>query len=96
MTRKEAIDILKNTIVQFGRTNGKTAYAEALQMAIKALEQPEIIHCQDCIYWKSKEFVGNNDIHTLNLASLPCKNWLTAGDWYCGSAERWKDAQQRR
>ena len=52
MTRKEAIDILKNTIVQFGRTNGKTAYAEALYMAIKALEQPEIIQCKDCKYWR--------------------------------------------
>ena len=41
MTREEAIDILKNAIVRFGRTNGKTAYAEALQMAIKTLEQPE-------------------------------------------------------
>lgn len=39
MTRAEAIDILKNTIVRFGRTNGKTAYAEALQTAIKALEE---------------------------------------------------------
>ena len=48
MTRKEAIDILKNTIVQLGRTNGKTAYAEALYMAISALEQPEIIRCNDC------------------------------------------------
>jgi lipopolysaccharide biosynthesis glycosyltransferase len=52
------------------------------------LTEPEIIHCRDCIHWKSKEYVGNNDIHTLDLASLPCKNWLTAGDWYCGSAER--------
>ena len=41
MTREEAIDILKNAIVQFNRTNGKTVYAEALQMAIKALEEPE-------------------------------------------------------
>lgn len=43
MTREGAIDILKNTIVRFGRTNGKTAYAEALQMAIKALEEPQLI-----------------------------------------------------
>jgi hypothetical protein len=43
MTRTEAIDILKNTIVRFGRTNGKTAYTEALQMAIQALEEPQWI-----------------------------------------------------
>jgi len=50
--------------------------------------EPEIIHCRDCIHWKSKEYVGNNDIYTADLANLPCKNWSTAGDWYCGSAER--------
>ena len=45
MTRTEAIDILKNIIVRFGRTNGKTAYTEALQMAIQALEEPPWIPC---------------------------------------------------
>lgn len=50
MTRAEAIDIFKNTIVRFGRTNGKTVYAEALQMAIKALEEPQWIP------WNSGKF----------------------------------------
>lgn len=50
--------------------------------------QPEIIHCRDCKHWQSEEHIGNNNVHTLNIASLPCKNWLTGGDWYCGSAER--------
>ena len=35
MTREEAIDLLKNTIVQFGRTNGKTAYVSALYVDIE-------------------------------------------------------------
>lgn len=47
MTRAEAIDILKNTIVRFGRTNGKVAYVEALQIAIKALEEPQWIPCSE-------------------------------------------------
>jgi len=50
--------------------------------------QPEIIHCRDCKHWQSEEYIGNNNVHTPNIASLPCKNWLTGGDWYCGSAER--------
>ena len=50
--------------------------------------EPEIIRCRDCKHWKSKEYIGNNDVYTLNIASLPCKNWLTAPNWYCGSAER--------
>jgi hypothetical protein len=47
MTRAEAIDILKNTIVRFGRTNGKVAYAKALEKAIKALEEPQWIPCSE-------------------------------------------------
>lgn len=50
MTREEAIDILKNTIVRFGRTNGKVAYVEALQMAIKVLEESQWIP------WNSEKF----------------------------------------
>lgn len=50
--------------------------------------QPEIIHCRDCKHWQSEEHIGNNNVHTLNIASLPCKNWLTGGDWYCANAER--------
>ena len=61
--------------------------------AVEAIEglpsaQPEIIHCRDCKHWQSEEYIGNNNVHTPNIASLPCKNWLTGGDWYCGSAER--------
>jgi len=50
--------------------------------------QSEVIHCRDCKHWRSEEYIGNNNMHTLNIASLPCKNWLTDGDWYCGSALR--------
>lgn len=49
MTRYEAIDVLKNTIVRFERTNGKTVYAEALQMAIKALEESQWIPCSETV-----------------------------------------------
>lgn len=84
MIAKEAIEVLK--------ANYPDACFEqlrdAVDMAISALKQPKIIKCEECIHWKSKEYVGNNDIYTLNLASLPCKNWLTAGNWYCGSGER--------
>ena len=38
MTSKEAIWVLKSTSVNLGRRSGKTAYAEALKMAITALE----------------------------------------------------------
>ena len=38
MTNKEAIQVLKSTSVNLGRRGGKTAYVEALEMAIMALE----------------------------------------------------------
>lgn len=61
-----------------------------LQKCIEQLPsaKPEIIYCKDCKHWQSEEYIGNNNVHTLNLASLPCKNWSTAGDWHCGSGER--------
>lgn len=39
MTNKQAILVLKSTSVNLGRRGGKTAYAEALEMAITALDQ---------------------------------------------------------
>lgn len=72
MTRTEAIDILKNTIVRFGRINGKTAYAEALQMAIKALAEPHWILC-------SEELPEKNGVY------LVCYEDVTVPlDWFNG------------
>lgn len=39
MTNKEAIRVLKSTSINFSRMGGKTAYVEALEMAITALNQ---------------------------------------------------------
>ena len=38
MTREEAVNVLKNTTLILGRVNGKMALAEALQIAITALQ----------------------------------------------------------
>lgn len=83
--RQAAIDAMSESL--------KRVFPEHRQIAEKCFSvlpsaQSEIIHCRDCEHWQSEEFIGNNNVHTLNLASLPCKNWLTAGDWYCGSAKR--------
>ena len=102
ISRQAAIDALKEHRNLFcdntPETFSKLSYAEKsrvdeLDTAIATLinlpsAQPEIIHCRDCKHWQSEEYIGNNNVHTLNIASLPCKNWLTGGDWYCGSAER--------
>lgn len=47
MTREEAVNVLRNTWLNAGRVNGKTVFAEALNMAIRALEaQPDL--CDGC------------------------------------------------
>ena len=60
MTRQGAIDALKNHRCRFADDHGwdKTTL-DALDMAIKVLsalpEQPEIILCKDCIWWKDED-----------------------------------------
>ena len=63
MIREDAIKWIRLDIdmAKFDPSTGEEAYLnddarhviEAQEMAIKALEQPEIIRCKDCI-WKNK------------------------------------------
>ena len=88
--RQAAIDALRASAKKYTGFMEMEMYTDDAVEAIEGLPsaQPEIIHCRDCKHWQSEEYIGNNNVHTLNIASLPCKNWLTGGDWYCGSAER--------
>lgn len=38
MTKKEAVEVLRSTAISFGRNQGKTAFIEALELAINELE----------------------------------------------------------
>ncbi len=83
MTNEEAIYVIKNTSINLGRRNGKIIYAEALNMAIKALEQPEIILCEDC---KHFEPYKNGCQGFCNEEWRVCMN-----DDFCSWAERRTD-----
>lgn len=37
-----------------GDCEGEAAVIEAINLAIEALEQPEIIYCKDCVYYSGK------------------------------------------
>jgi hypothetical protein len=91
ISRQAAVDMLMERASTLrgsvGDLGGACSGAAKLIMQLPSA-QPEIIHCRDCKHWQSEEYIGNNNVHTPNIASLPCKNWLTGGDWYCGSAER--------
>ena len=48
MTREEAIKAFRGLS---GVLLPRKYYCEAIQMAISALQQPEIIRCKDCKHW---------------------------------------------
>ena len=52
MDREKAIRILTLFREEWDR-HSKTPNAKALDMAIEALKEPEIVHCKDCVYWKA-------------------------------------------
>ena len=51
MTREEAIKWQEAFKKTYG--NFPPEATEACDMAIEALEKPEIVHCKDCVYWKA-------------------------------------------
>ena len=74
MTRKEAIETLKANYPDacFGQLR------DAVDTAISALKQPEIIHCKDCKHWL--------DIDDGRQKHRMCADIY--GDWFCADAER--------
>ena len=49
---------------------------ESIDMAIKALRQPQIVRCKDCKYY---------------ITDVPARcdreQWTTGGDWFCADGE---------
>lgn len=55
---------------------------EAIDMAIEALTQPQIIRCKDCVHWKHSNIRPNYcDIW----------EWCNQADDFCSFAERKKE-----
>lgn len=95
MTREEAIKKLKSQrnvtcngcLHAVGWCESHCKFSEAIDMAIEALKQQEIIRCSDCEYCTEA-----------SLLSTPkpvnwCTQWVmkTESDWYCSRAERKAD-----
>lgn len=62
MTREEAIKELEFRSQITGGT-----FRKALNMAIKALQEPEIVHCNDCKYWIGTR-IGEEELKQCSLA----------------------------
>jgi hypothetical protein len=77
MTREEAIETLKANYPDacFGQLR------DAVDTAISALKQPEIIHCKKCKHWL--------DIDDGRQKHRMCADIY--GDWFCADAERRAD-----
>ena len=95
MTKEEAITVLRNA-AWLGGNKDRDHTEEAVTMAIKALEQPEIIRCKDCKWWDK---YGNYD-NGYCVAAKHCylsEHWeirirrTYKGDFYCADAERRTD-----
>lgn len=74
MTREKAIEILEGLAVPI---SAETAF----DMAIDALEQPEIVRCKDCKHRDPEDHKCDCG-HTI-LWQLPRDD-----DWFCADAER--------
>ena len=79
MTRDEAIKYIK----QWNPIHPEKK--EAIQMAIEALKQPEIVRCMDCIYLGNPEkCIIQNHVDKVGIV------WLFSlqQDWFCADGKR--------
>lgn len=78
MTREEAVYRIENHIaVHRIGLYPHIKLGEALDMAIEALKEPEIVHCKDCKYW-IRTRIGEEELNQCGLAG-----YLIGGRGYC-------------
>ena len=83
MTREEAIKDIKENILPI--VGGKS-----LQMAIKALEQPELVTCKDCVNTKYSKYKPDELVWCTEHGDY----WRKDG--YCSFGERWEPPKELR
>ena len=78
MTREEAVYRIENHIaVHRIGLYPHIKLGEALDMAIEALKEPDIVHCKDCKYWLRTR-IGEEELNQCGLAG-----YLIGGRGYC-------------
>ena len=60
MDRKEAIEILKKNKPTSDPRRCGIELCEAVDIAIEALQEPEIVHCKDCRHWDKEIMYCNH------------------------------------
>ena len=101
LTTKDATTVLRNLQdwLYYSSMNGGTSIQrEAIDMAIGALKQPEIVRCKDCKYWIPYDWMFSEVWQSRNIADYPedeigctCCDMAMKADDYCSRAERRED-----
>ena len=106
MTREQAVKILKpilDSFVDYANITMKVEddnTVDALEMAIEALKQPEIIRCKDCAHYHTDVFGGELGLsgiwRNIIVAHNACDKWTkdmncVTPDGFCFLAERRTD-----
>lgn len=79
MTKEESAGVIARLpVMSYMKKNKKqTIITEALDMAIAALQEQEIVHCKDCIFW-IRTRIGEEELNQCGLAG-----YLIGGRGYC-------------
>ena len=97
MTREEAAGMIKNDMrLHHDYLSGE--YRKALKLAISALEQPGIIRCKDCKWWRQQTnyqgsplsfgFCESDDMwRSLYGETYEVSHIDTDDDFFCGYAD---------
>lgn len=81
MTKAEAIEWFKLMREYFENTK----YVDALNKAIKALEQDKIIYCEDCEFLRWYE---DGEYYYCALENRPNRNWSVDETDFCSWGDR--------
>lgn len=84
--REKAIAYFRHREAQIPMPGARAMYQEA----IKALEQPEVIRCKDCKYWREGTAFSYCD-KLYGMGVLDALDYMVAEDDYCSMAERRTD-----
>ena len=89
MTNKEAATIVKRIRYYMeGSECWTDAEFIAMDMAVKALEQPEIVTCKDCKYWREHKYAKETKRY---IPFCGFNAIYTKADDFCSRAERRTD-----
>jgi len=93
MDRTKAIELLKIAVPQDEELDEEGLFLEAINMAVEALKQPEVIRCKDCAFYEKE--IGGNDDFALGMCKFIEQHYV-ANTGFCFWAKRIGEANDKR